>query len=232
MAEKIKEKAPIRKELKEKVKAAPKELLRRGLSDGTQRLRGQLRDTAQRGQRDGYGGDQIEDAAWKGGRWGERGIEKLLKKKRNVKGRPRDSSPATPPETPAELPSGEDTHPDLSEHLAPTDSAEHSRIKTRESVAVRERDIVPSKGSRVGSSPAPAPQDRVEPHRIRTRGPGSSVIDISPNRTKNIMPSTMERPSECLPIKARNAISGRQTTTTPEQPSQAVEQGRRKFQRE
>lgn len=63
MANKIKEKGPVRKELEKKVKAAPKELLRRGFSDGTQRLRGQLRDTAQRGQRDDCGGDQIEDAA-------------------------------------------------------------------------------------------------------------------------------------------------------------------------
>ena len=69
--DKVKEKAPVRKELKEKVKTAPKELVRRGLEDGTQRLRGQLRDTAQRGQRDGYGGDQIEDAAWAGGAMGE-----------------------------------------------------------------------------------------------------------------------------------------------------------------
>ena len=228
MAEKIKEKAPIRKELKEKVKAAPKELLRRGLSDGTQRLRGQLRDTAQRGQRDDYGGDQIEDAAWKGGRWGKRGIEKLLKKKRNGKGRPRDSSPATPPETPAELPPREDTHPDLSEHLAPADGAERMRIKTRESVAGRERDI----GYKTGSSSVPAQQDRVELPQIRTRETGSPVTGAAPNRAKNIMPSTVERPSECLSIKAKDSNSGRQTTTVPEFPSQAMERGRQKFQRE
>ena len=34
------------------------------MDDGTERLRGQLRDTAQRGQQaDDYGGDRIEDAA-------------------------------------------------------------------------------------------------------------------------------------------------------------------------
>ncbi len=87
---KVKEKAPVGKQLKEKVQAAPKELFRRGLSDGTQRLRGQLRDTAQRGQRDGYGGDQIEDAAWAGGRWAKRGIQKLLKQKRHGNARETD----------------------------------------------------------------------------------------------------------------------------------------------
>lgn len=80
--------------MKEKVKSASKELVRRGLDDGTARLCGQLRDTAQRSQRDNYGGDQIEDAAWRGDRWGERGIEKLLKKKRNGRGKPKATSPA------------------------------------------------------------------------------------------------------------------------------------------
>ena len=184
MAEKIKEKAPIRKELKEKVKAAPKELLRRGLDDGTERLRGQLRDTAQRGQRDGYGGDQIEDAAWRGSRWGERGIEKLLKKKKVSRSRNADTNSTTPPETQAKPPSGEYTYPDLSDHPASTDGTEHPRIKTRESAAVRKRDVVPSKGSKVGSSPVPAPQDRVEPPRLRTREADSSATGISPAPTK------------------------------------------------
>lgn len=65
--EKIKEKRAAKKGLKEKVKAAPKELVRRGLDDGTEHLRGQLRETAQRGQADNYGGDQIEDTAREGG---------------------------------------------------------------------------------------------------------------------------------------------------------------------
>ena len=38
-------------------------IVRRGLESGADRLRTQLRDAAQRGQRDEYGGDQIEDAA-------------------------------------------------------------------------------------------------------------------------------------------------------------------------
>ena len=50
--DKIKEKPQVQHTLKERVKSAPKELIRRGLDDGTERLRGQLRDTAQHGQRD------------------------------------------------------------------------------------------------------------------------------------------------------------------------------------
>ena len=61
--EKIKEKPARSERIKEKVVSAPKELLRKGLDDGTDRLRTQLRDTAQQGHRDEYGGDDIEDTA-------------------------------------------------------------------------------------------------------------------------------------------------------------------------
>lgn len=42
--DKIKEKKPGKKGLKERTASAPKELLRRGLDDGTERLRGQFRE--------------------------------------------------------------------------------------------------------------------------------------------------------------------------------------------
>ena len=80
--EKIRERLTVEKKIKTAAKTIPKQFLRRGLDDGTERLRSQFRDASQRGQRsDGYGGDQIEDAAWKGTRWGTRGVELLLKKK-------------------------------------------------------------------------------------------------------------------------------------------------------
>lgn len=44
-----------------------------------ERLRGQLRDTAQYGQRDEFGGDTLEDTAMGGFRRGTRGVERLLK---------------------------------------------------------------------------------------------------------------------------------------------------------
>ena len=61
--DKIKEKPKAASAVREKIKAAPKELVQRGLENSADRLRTQLRDTAQRGQRDEYGGDQIEDTA-------------------------------------------------------------------------------------------------------------------------------------------------------------------------
>ena len=80
--DKIKEKPQVTSSIREKITAAPKELVHRGLEDGTDRLRTQLRDAAQQGRRDDYGGDQIEDVAAGGMRHMERGAEKLIKEKR------------------------------------------------------------------------------------------------------------------------------------------------------
>ena len=66
--------------LKERVKSAPKKLIRRGLDDGTERLRGQLRDVAQHGQRDDFGGDQLGDAEVSGVKRAEQLAECLLGK--------------------------------------------------------------------------------------------------------------------------------------------------------
>ena len=70
-------------------------MVHRGLEDGTDRLRTQLRDAAQQGRRDDYGGDQIEDAAAGGMRRMERGAEKLIKEKRKKRDS-RNGSPADP----------------------------------------------------------------------------------------------------------------------------------------
>ena len=63
---KIKEKPTLSERIKEKAVSTPRKLLHRGLDDGSERLRTQLRDTAQHGQADEYGGDTIEDAAARG----------------------------------------------------------------------------------------------------------------------------------------------------------------------
>ena len=81
--DKIKEKPQVQHTLKERVKSAPKELIRRGLDDGTERLRGQLRDTAQHGQRDDFGGDQLGDAEVSGVKRAEQLAERLLGKRKN-----------------------------------------------------------------------------------------------------------------------------------------------------
>ena len=79
--EKIKEKPTLGERIKEKAVSAPKELLRKGLDDGSERLRTQLRDTAQQGRRDEYGGDAIEDTAASGLHRAEKELQKQRKKK-------------------------------------------------------------------------------------------------------------------------------------------------------
>ena len=79
--EKIKEKPTLGERVKEKAVSAPKELLRKGLDDGSERLRTQLRDTAQQGRRDEYGGDALEDTAARGLRRAEKELTRQRKKK-------------------------------------------------------------------------------------------------------------------------------------------------------
>ena len=78
---KIKEKPTLSQRVKEKAVSTPRELLRRGLDDGSERLRTQLRDTAQHGQADEYGGDAIEDTAARGLRRTEKELTRQRKKK-------------------------------------------------------------------------------------------------------------------------------------------------------
>ena len=78
---KIKEKPTLSERIKEKAVSTPRELLHRGLDDGFERLRTQLRDTAQHGQADEYGGDAIEDTAARGLRRAEKELTRQRKKK-------------------------------------------------------------------------------------------------------------------------------------------------------
>ena len=78
---KIKEKPTLSERIKEKAISTPRELLHRGLDDGSERLRTQLRDTAQHGQADEYGGDTIEDTAARGLHRAEKELLKQRKKK-------------------------------------------------------------------------------------------------------------------------------------------------------
>ena len=78
---KIKEKPTLSERIKEKAVSTPRELLHRGLDDGSERLRTQLRDTAQHGQADEYGGDAIEDTAARSLRRAEKKLTRQRKKR-------------------------------------------------------------------------------------------------------------------------------------------------------
>ena len=168
--------------MKEKVKSTPKELVRRGLDDGTERLRGQLRDTAQRGQADDYGGDQIEDPAASGARraerGAERGIENLLKKKKA--GRQEVSqghAPSQEPPPPEPRPEGA---PPPAQTGGDSRAADRPRIKTRDAVTAREGSSVPYDGGRLEPTPAAGSErQRIKIRESTVRG-GHEDAALSP----------------------------------------------------
>lgn len=118
--ERIKEKPTLGERVKEKAVSAPKELLRKGVDDGSERLRTQLRDTAQQGRRDEYGGDAIEDTAASGLHRAEKELLKQRKKK--------NAEQSASPKGDASVPNFESDAPPI--------------IRTRETDAARAR--VPS----------------------------------------------------------------------------------------
>lgn len=245
MIDKVKEKKPGKKGLKERVVSVPKQLLRRGLDDGTDRIRGQFRDASQRGQRDDYGGDKIEDAAWTGTRWAERGIERLLKKKRGGREWRSEADPIPSADSPeAELPL---------EGASPADpprqggAADRMRIKTRKVIARRAEE--PRRAVRGKFDPAPEkpPYVRTEPPRIKTRdvrcrGPSTfdvhqeaaplqprvSQISSPPERAAKKTGFRQQFPD----IKTKSACLHRQSIAPTKLPAQEYARGRQEFARE
>lgn len=57
--------------------------MRRGLDSSADRLKNELRDATQQGEKDGYGGDLVEDAAHAGMVHAAQGAERLLRQKKN-----------------------------------------------------------------------------------------------------------------------------------------------------
>ena len=131
---KIKEKPALSERIKEKAVSTPRELLHRGLDDGSERLRTQLRDTAQQGRRDEYGGDAIEDTAASG----LHRAEKELLKQRKKKNTEQSASPQ-----------GDASAPSSNSDVPPV-------IRTRETDAARER--APSPPVREQARQAPMKQ--------------------------------------------------------------------------
>lgn len=130
--EKIKEKPALSQRVKEKAVSTPRELLRKGLDDGSERLRTQLRDTAQHGQADEYGGDAIEDTAASGLHRAEKELTRQRKKKPQEQA-PEGGTPAA--DGTVQKPSaikGKDT---TSAGSQPQTAAERGRQQTRQNAA-------------------------------------------------------------------------------------------------
>ena len=199
----------------------PKELVRRGLDDGTERLQGQFREAAQRGQASDYGGDRIEDTAVRGAYQARRGVEALLKKKKSAQSRKEDGEPRTAADPPTQQIPADPPSPEApGEQHSPYEPSqlERPRIKTREAVSAREGGAgaglspgermmqrqIKTRESAVHDDPRPdvqpAPQAGPEPPQIRTRE--TAVHDIPADAG-----STPRVRSESPKIKTRDAVT-------------------------
>lgn len=191
--------------MKEKVKSAPKELIRRGLEDGTERLRLQFRDAAQQGQTDGYGGDRIEDAAAGGARQVERGVKNLLKRRRtSERGRIER----------AEIPRS-------GEYAAHSGQPGQVQIKTRETAShTASQDTGSGRVQEAGRDRA-----RRVAQETAARGPHRKGADaVSPTGRSEAPPAPY---SEHTAVKAKDACIQRQAPS-----AQTMPQGRREFVQE
>ncbi len=199
----------------------PKELVRRGLDDGTERLQGQFREAAQRGQASDYGGDRIEDTAARGAYQARRGVEALLKKKKSAQSRKEDGEPRTAADPPTQQIPADPPSPEApGEQHSPYEPSqlERPRIKTREAVSAREGGAgaglspgermmqrqIKTRESAVHDDPRPdvqpAPQAGPEPPQIRTRE--TAVHDIPADAG-----SAPRVRSELPKIKTRDAVT-------------------------
>lgn len=126
---KVKEKPSISKSAKEKVQAAPKELLRRGLLTETEKLKGQLRDAAEGGKREDTEIDRAQGSAWSAARRVAYRLGRLApQKKRFQAGRKRMETQTNQTEAPSDVP-----FLDIQARQSnPSDIPEPVRIKTKD----------------------------------------------------------------------------------------------------
>ena len=159
--ERIKEKPTLGERVKEKAVSAPKELLRKGLDDGSERLRTQLRDTAQQGRRDEYGGDAIEDTAASGLRRAEK--ELLKQRKKKTQGQPPEGGAPAADGTVQKSSAikGKDT---TSAGPQPQTAAEHGRQQARQN-AVQKAAKVKTKDAYIGAQTETQVTVAAEPQR-------------------------------------------------------------------
>ena len=158
---KIKEKPMLSERIKEKAVSTPRELLHRGLDDGSERLRTQLRDTAQHGQADEYGGDTIEDTAARGLRRAEKELTRQRKKKQQEQP-PEGGAPAA--DATEQKPSaikGKDT---TSAGSQPQSAAERGRQQARQNAAQKAAKVK-AKDTYIGAQTETQVTVAVEPQR-------------------------------------------------------------------
>lgn len=167
---KIKEKPTLSERIKEKAVSTPRELLHRGLDDGSERLRTQLRDTAQHGQADEYGGDTIEDTAARG----LRRAEKELLKQRKKKNTEQSASPqgdASAPSSNSDVPPAIRTREtDAARARAPSPPVREQARQAAMKQAVKTKNAYISAQGETAVTSAPEPQRQGQQAFIQEQG--------------------------------------------------------------
>ena len=154
-------------------KKAPKELLHKGLDDSAERLRVQLRDTAQQGRRDEYGGDDIEDTAVSGSK---RAAAELLKqRKQKATEQPSDparNSASAPDARRNESPIIRTKDTEFAETQTPaaTPQAQARRAAMQKAAAVKTKDTYIETQVKTSVTEAPEPQRQGQRAFVREQG--------------------------------------------------------------
>ena len=148
-------------------------LLHKGLDDSAERLRVQLRDTAQQGRRDEYGGDDIEDTAVSGSK---RAAAELLKqRKEKVTEQPSDparNGASAPDAHRNESPIIRTKDTEFAETQTPaaTPQAQARRAAMQKAAAVKTKDTYIETQVKTSVTEAPEPQRQGQRAFVREQG--------------------------------------------------------------
>ena len=241
--QKVKEKRSVGKIAEEKVQAAPKELFRRGLLTGTEKLKGQLRDAAEGGRREDTEMERAQVIVRMGARLAVDKLGRLALGKKKARSWSDEAvlgtgGPQTSPNAPTP---GTQIEPSAS-----YGGMEPARIKTRDAV----HDMPTAEYGRADLSRADQPMLKTKDAYIHRQAVGQA-----PNRQHR---STAPQAKEC--IRADQSITSQSTIRTrgsdirqhsinlegggqrvihgqvpedsPLHPPQALERGRQSFVRE
>lgn len=168
--ERIKEKPTLGERVKEKAVSAPKELLHKGMDDGSERLRTQLRDTAQQGRRDEYGGDAIEDTAASGLRRAEKELLKQRKKKNAEQGASLQGDTSAPGSDSDGPPVIRTREAEAAKAGTPQPPAREQTRQTAMKQSVKTKNIYISTQSETAVTAAPEPQRQGQQAFVQERG--------------------------------------------------------------
>lgn len=202
--EKIKEKPALSERVKEKAVSAPKELLRKGLDDGSERLRTQLRDTAQQGRRDEYGGDAIEDTAASGLR---RAKKELLKqrKKKNAEQSASPQGDASAPSSTSDVPPVIRTREAEAARVStPTPPAQEQARQAAMKQAVKTKDTYIRAQGKTAVTAAPEPQRQGQQTFIQEQGRKASRQQVQRRQAeqRRQRPNDSHSPAPSTPNKS------------------------------